>query len=191
MEGKKCSRRFAGLIKASILCLLILLLVPGMQLLGVFLYFNNQPSPVENRNFAPDKCPNTLWVCQEKDICLVVDQNAEVRGWSEVSNETSFFLVNIDRCGTGTSVFVFDWVNRKVLSYSGISFSAVFDEEKCIIEYTGETDREMIWGDENGNIVLTFVKQELSSPVIFVENGFFAGNDIVIFESENDPLHGT
>lgn len=151
--------------------LLIIILIIALALLAfavrsvyVLLYNPDNYDYVMSLKYCPYKYPNSKWVCRDTGVFFYVDNRQSCFIKTKDSEEMDLKLV------FRTEIKRSDYENVVigcVKSYNGIAMfkelflgRAVFYEGKCEIHFIGEDDKEHVFGNHTGEVVLVFVMEQ-------------------------------
>ena len=147
-------------------------LVLSLVLLGILLVHNARDWDAfleRYHQYSPKVCYNTKWTCAERDIYFYSDADGMTLGVVNTGAEPKYFDITF-RTDThdGLSGYA-DISEIKGLAYDAgtrlfmISAGVEYYEDRCVISYV--EDRDQFWGPcEEGEVVLTFWKEELGEP---------------------------
>ena len=148
------------------------LLVVSLVLLYINLYNHAREREAFLSNYfqySPEVCPNTKWICAERDIYFYSDADGMTLGVVNTGAEPKYFDITF-RINTHDGLRGYADISEiKGLAYDAgtrlfmISAGVEYYEDRCVIYYV--EDRDQFWGPcEEGEVVLTFWKEELGEP---------------------------
>ena len=146
------------------------LLVVSLVLLYINLYNHAREREAFLSNYfqySPEVCPNTKWICAERDIYFFSDEDGKALGVINIGAEPRYFKITF-RTEVNDGLCGFAAISKiKELAYGtknlGVMISAGVEyyEDRCVISYV--EDRDQFWGPCE-EVVLTFWKEELGEP---------------------------
>lgn len=120
-------------------------------------------------NFSPPVCPNTRWVCQEKELYFISDKDGVVTGAGNIAGTDITFDVffPLPSEGGGFNVYTAFIGPAGPGKATVLWGSASFEEDKCVLKYKARNDYNFFWGEEKGTVTLTFLRENLPEPADF------------------------
>ena len=152
------------LVKDLMIFLLVLLLL--LTLFSLVELKRSSDYAYRYKNFSPPVCPNTKWVCLEKDLYFFSNENGSVSGAGTIAGAEIAFGVHFLIPSDGGGFIVY----TSFIGPSGpgdaveLWGSAYFEEDKCVLKYKAKDDYEAFWGEEEGAVTLTFLREDLPDP---------------------------
>ena len=123
------------------------------------------------RTISPESCPNTKWICVEKNIYFFSDENGLTLGVANVGSNSVYFDIHFSPDQFGPNASNVEVAEISSLSYSaGIAMHrfyghADFYDDRCVIFCQTSGDEASFWGLEDENATLTFIKEDISKAV--------------------------
>ena len=110
------------------------------------------------RNYCPVLRVNTLWTCQEKDIYFITsEKGVKASGIIEAEGEMKPFDIYFSLRPRGFSIASLQVDTGELTSeHDG---GASYADGVCTLTYNAEKDRNHFFGEETGEVTLTFVME--------------------------------
>ena len=151
--------------------LLIIILIIALAFLTiafrsvyVLLYNPENYEYVMSLKNCPDQYPDSKWVCKDENVFFYVDKGKRCFV-NDISDKEGvfrlFFRTEIKRGDyENVEVAVEKNYNKKIMCEELFLARAVFYEGKCEIHFIGEDDKEHVFGNHTGEVVLVFVMEQ-------------------------------
>lgn len=189
---EKTSKKLLQIIAVILSGLLLALLFFALFFFLIALPNNNNRRE-DFLAYSPSLSPNTRWTCAENGVSFVVDESEQARGLADFDCRKGIVSIHFGGQGVFTTEQVEIGEYQKDASgraaiYHLFSAKAAYSDGVCTITYTASDDTMHIFGQTagDGEVTLTFVKEDLPAPVRFTDDGYATGDgeEVVWIEPE-------